>query len=183
MVALDRYLTYRFTPSPMTLLKGVEKLEPGTLLRWHEGRIRRERYWRDGPPEMTDMSFAEAAERLRGALRAAVHRQMMSDRPIGVMLSGGVDSAAITAFMAERSSQVKTFTVGFEGGGDADETALARETARLFATDHHEMIIDDTDFAQELPRAIEMLEEPVGTSSALGFRAVSRLAANTSPCC
>ena len=181
MIALDRYLTYRFTPSPMTLLKGVEKVEPGTLLRWHDGRVRRERYWRDSPPEMTDMPFTEAAERLRGALRAAVHRQMMSDRPIGVMLSGGVDSAAITAFVAERSSQVKTFTVGFEGGGDADETALARETARLFATDHHEMIIDDTDFAQELPRAIEMLEEPVGTSSALGFRAVSRLAAEHVP--
>ena len=181
LVALDRHLTYRFTPSPMTLLKGVEKLEPGTFLRWRDGSVRRERYRRDRPPELADMPFTQAAECFRDALRGAVHRQMMSDRPIGVMLSGGVDSAAITAFMAERSSQVKTFTVGFEHGGDADETALARETARLFSTDHHEMIIDDTDFAQELPRAIEMLEEPVGTSSALGFRAVSRLAAEHVP--
>lgn len=177
MVALDRHLTYRFTPSPMTLLEEVEKLEPATVLRWRDGNVRRERYWRVGPPALTRMPFVEAAQHLREALRAAVHRQMMSDRPIGVMLSGGVDSAAITAFMAESSSHVKTFTVGFEGGGDADETALARETARLFATDHHELIIGDTDFAQELPAAIEMLEEPVGTSSALGFRAVSRLAA------
>ena len=105
-----------------------------------------------------------------------MHRQMMSDRPIGVMLSGGVDSAAIVALMAEQSSQVKTFTVGFEGGGDADETGLARETARLFGTEHHELIIRDADFAAELPGVIEMLEEPVATSSALGFRAVSRLA-------
>ena len=166
----------------MTLLEGVEKLEPATFLRWRDGSVQRERYWRDSPPELHGHALRRRRlKRFREALRAAVHRQMMSDRPIGVMLSGGVDSAAITAFMAERSSQVKTFTVGFEGGGDADETALARETARLFATDHHEMIIDDTDFAQELPRAIEMLEEPVGTSSALGFRAVSRLAAEHVP--
>ncbi len=66
---------------------------------------------------------------------------MMSDRPIGAMLSGGVDSAAIVALMAESSSQVKTFTVGFEGGGDADETALARETAELFGTEHHELLV------------------------------------------
>jgi len=92
------------------------------------------------------------------------------------MLSGGVDSAAVVALMAERSSQVKTFTVGFEGGGDADETGLARETAELFGTEHHELIVGHSDFAAELPAVIEMLEEPVGTSSALGFRQISRLA-------
>jgi asparagine synthase (glutamine-hydrolysing) len=101
---------------------------------------------------------------------------MMSDRPIGVMLSGGIDSGAIVALMAERSSQVKTFTVGFEGGGDADETPLARQTAQLFGTEHHELIVGRTDFASELPSVIDMLEEPVGTSSALGVRVIARLA-------
>ena len=182
LVALDQHLTYRFTPAPRTLLRCVEKLEPATVLVWRDGNVNTERYWRNGSPAPTALSFRDAADAFRDRLRAAVHRQMMrSDRPIGVMLSGGVDSAAITALMAEQSSQVKTFTVGFEGGGDADETGLARETAQLFGTEHHELIVGDADFAAELPAVIEMLEEPVGASSALGFRAVSRLACEHVP--
>ena len=101
---------------------------------------------------------------------------MMSDRPIGAMLSGGIDSAAVVALMAERSSKVKTFTVGFEGGGDVDETGLARETARLFDTEHHDVVLPFGDFREDLPRVIELLEEPVATSSAIGFLQVSELA-------
>jgi asparagine synthase (glutamine-hydrolysing) len=175
-VALDEHLTYRFTPAPRTLIAGVEKLEPATVLVWREGTANKQRYWNPRPAIRQDMSFDDAAEGLREHLRTSVHRQMMSDRPIGVMLSGGVDSAAVVALMAERSSQIKTFTVGFEGGGDADETGLARETAELFGTEHHELILGHGDFAAELPAVIEMLEEPVGTSSALGFRQISRLA-------
>ena len=175
-LALDEHLTYRFTPAPRTLLAGVEKLEPATVLVWRDGVGNKQRYWDPRPPIRQDMSFDEAAEELREQLRRSVHRQMMSDRPIGVMLSGGVDSAAVVALMAEKSTQVKTFTVGFEGGGDADETGLARETADLLGTEHHELIVGHGDFAAELPAVIEMLEEPVGTSSALGFRQISRLA-------
>ncbi len=175
-VALDEHLTYRFTPAPRTLIAGVEKLEPATVLVWREGTGNKRRYWNPRPAIRDDMPFDDAADGLREHLRRSVHRQMMSDRPIGVMLSGGVDSAAVVALMAERSSQVKTFTVGFEGGGDADETGLARETAELFGTEHHELIVGHSDFAAELPAVIEMLEEPVGTSSALGFRQISRLA-------
>ncbi len=174
--ALDQHLTYRFTPAPRTLLAGVEKLEPATALVWRDGSVRKQCYWRPDAAIRDDISFAEAADGLRVRLRAAVHRQMMSDRPIGAMLSGGVDSAAIVALMAEKSSQVKTFTVGFEGGGDADETALARETARLFGTEHHEVILGEGDFASDLAGVIEMLEEPVVTTSALGFRQVARSA-------
>jgi asparagine synthase (glutamine-hydrolysing) len=92
------------------------------------------------------------------------------------MLSGGIDSAAVVALMAAAGTKVKTFTVGFEGGGDADETALARETARCFDTEHHDVVVPARDFREELPAAIEMLEEPVGTTSAIGFREVARLA-------
>lgn len=174
--AVDEHLTFRFTPSPRTLFDGLEKIEPGGLLLWREGRVQRRRYWTPRPRVRTDLSFADAADELRERLRSAVHSQMMSDRPIGVMLSGGVDSAAVVALMAERSSQVKTFTVGFEGGGESDETQLARETSRLFGTDHHELIVGEQDFAAELTDVIAMLEEPVGTSSAVGFRHVARLA-------
>ncbi len=181
-VGLDHHLTFRFTPAPRTLLRGVAKLEPGTMLRWRKGPAKLERYARSHPPPFTSLTFAEAAEEFLARLRSAVHSQMMSDRPIGAMLSGGIDSASIVALMAERSSTVKTFTVGFEGGGsDADETALARRTASVFGTEHHELVLERSDFTEQLPGVLEMLEEPVATSSAVGFLAVARLAAPEVP--
>jgi asparagine synthase (glutamine-hydrolysing) len=174
--SIDEYLTFRFTPAPHTLLEGVEKLEPASYALFRDGGVTTKRYWDPQPVERTDLTLEEAAGEFRDRLRAAVRRQMMSDRPIGAMLSGGIDSAAVVALMAESSSKVKTFTVGFEGGGDADETSLARETARLFDTDHHDTIVPLSDFNRELEGVIELLEEPVGTSSAMGFREVARLA-------
>jgi asparagine synthase (glutamine-hydrolysing) len=176
LAALDQYLTFRFTPAPRTLLAGIDKVEPGTVWRWRSGELTRTRYWRSAPPPRSALSFRSAAERFLREFDLAVERQMMSDRPIGVMLSGGLDSAAVTACMARRSANVNTFTIGFEGGGDADETTLAGATARLFGTNHHELIVSDSEFLAEFPRVIAMLEEPVGTSSAMGFGAVSRLA-------
>ena len=173
--ALDQHLTYRFTPAPRTLLEGVEKLEPATVLSWRDGIIDINTYWRSELVQ-SDLSFADAACQFRSHLRGAVHRQMMSDRPIGVMLSGGIDSGAIVALMAERTAEIKTFTVGFEGSGRADETGLAKTTAALFGTEHHDLIVGQTDFAAELPSAIETLEEPVATSSALAVREIAKLA-------
>lgn len=181
LAALDEHLTYRFTPAPRTLIRGIEKLEPAKVLTWREGAVQTDHYWRTGSVVRDDLTFEDASAQFRGHLRAAVHRQMMSDRPIGLMLSGGVDSGAIVALMAEQSSQVKTFTVGWEGGGDGDETHLARETANLFGTEHTELVMPPGDFAAELPRVIEMLEEPVATGSAFGFRTVSRLAREQVP--
>jgi asparagine synthase (glutamine-hydrolysing) len=179
--ALDHHLTFRFTPAPGTLLAGVRKLEPATWAIFDDaGRERQARYWDPAPTLREDLTLDEAAGEFRERLRTAVHRQMMSDRPIGAMLSGGIDSAAVLAMMAERSTQVRTFTVGFEGGGDSDETPLARETARHFATEHHEIVLPASDFRSDLAATIEMLEEPVGTNAALGFREVSRLAGEAS---
>src|SRR4051794_29041160 len=115
-LALDDQLTFRFTPAPRTLLAGIEKLEPATWIRIGEGgRAERKLYWDPAPVERRDLSFGDAADEFRDRLRAAVRRQMMSDRPIGAMLSGGIDSAAVVALMAESSDRVKTYTVGFSG--------------------------------------------------------------------
>jgi asparagine synthase (glutamine-hydrolysing) len=179
--SLDQYLTFRFTPSPRTLLADVEKLEPATCLVIRDGARRRFNYWDPVPVERRNLSLAQAASEYRELLRAAVRRQMMSDRPIGAMLSGGIDSAAVVAMMAEVGDQVKTFTVGFEGGGDADETDLARQTARLFNTDHYDAIVPSSDFRDDLPGVIAMLEEPIAHASAIGFLEVSRLARTRVP--
>lgn len=179
--ALDAHLTFRFTPAPRTLLEGVEKLEPATCLVISDSGEERFRYWNPAPKLRRSMPLPEAADRFQDLLRAAVRRQMMSDRPIGAMLSGGIDSGAVVAMMSEVSDQVRTFTVGFEGGGDADETKLARQTARLFDTDHHDIVLPPGDFREDLPAAIEALEEPVGTSSAIGFREVARMARREVP--
>ncbi|MGI8801063.1 MAG: asparagine synthase (glutamine-hydrolyzing) [Solirubrobacteraceae bacterium] len=179
--ALDEHLTFRFTPAPRTLLDGVEKLEPATVLVAGDGGVTRRRYWDAAPAERRDLSFDAAAEELRARFELAVARQMMSDRPIGAMLSGGIDSAAVVAMMARSSSRVRTFTVGFEGGGDADETGLARATAARFGTDHEDLILPAGDFARDLEETVVALEEPVATSSAIGFRAVSRLASSSVP--
>ncbi|MFN2628821.1 MAG: asparagine synthase (glutamine-hydrolyzing) [Gaiellaceae bacterium] len=179
--ALDEHLTFRFTPAPRTLLGDVEKLEPATVLVACDGLVTRRRYEEATALPPREIGFDAAAEELRERFGVAVRRQMMSDRPIGAMLSGGIDSAAVVAMMARSSSQVKTFTVGFEGGGDTDETGLARETARLFGTDHADLVLPASDFARELEEIVELLEEPVATSSAIGFRAVSRLAGTSVP--
>ncbi len=181
LTALDQHLTFRFTPAPRTLLAGVEKLEPATVLVAADGRVTRRRYWDTADAPRREVDFDAAADGLRERIEVAVRRQMMSDRPIGAMLSGGIDSAAVVAMMARASTQVKTFTVGFEGGGDADETRLARATAARFGTDHADLILPAGEFARELDGVVQMLEEPVATSSAIGFRAVSRLAAPTVP--
>jgi asparagine synthase (glutamine-hydrolysing) len=175
--ALDNHLTFRFTPAPATLLEGVRKLQPATYMVF-TGRDEQHsvRYWDPPPLKRQDLSLEAAAGEFRERLRIAVRRQMMSDRPIGAMLSGGIDSAAIVGLMAEEGATVRTFTVGFEGDGDSDETPLARETAQRFSTEHHDIVLRGADFRDELPAVIEMLEEPVATSSALGFGEVSKLA-------
>jgi asparagine synthase (glutamine-hydrolysing) len=103
-------------------------------------------------------------------------RQMMSDRPIGVMLSGGVDSAAIAAVVAKHSRHMRTFTVGFTGGGEGtNEIPLARETARLFGAEHESVVVGADEYLERLPGSLLTLEEPVGSTSALAVRFVAEL--------
>jgi asparagine synthase (glutamine-hydrolysing) len=172
--AVDLFLTFRFTPSPKTLLRGVEKLEPATLLSVSADELRKRRYW--GPtPSFTRMDRRNLVEEYREAVERAVVRQMMSDRPIGVMLSGGVDSGAITAILAQHAPRVRTFTIGFADGGDADETPLAERTARMFGTEHHSLVVSPAEYRADLARSLTMVEEPVGSSSALAVNHIAQL--------
>lgn len=175
-VALDLYLTFRFIPSPRTLMAGIRKLPPGHLLACDETGSTIERFFRR-PPEPVSAGEDELIRELQARLKAAVKRQMISDVPIGALLSGGVDSTTVCTLMREESSEpVHTFTVGFAEEGTFNELEYARETARRLGTDHHEIVLTSDDYAGFWPKAMYHLEEPVVTPSALPMYFVSKLA-------
>jgi asparagine synthase (glutamine-hydrolysing) len=179
MEAIDLYLTLGFVPGPRTPLVGVRKLAPGSLLTIDAGRVREEPYWMypEPNPDPRPRPIEEYADELLELLRAAVQDRLMSDVPLGAMLSGGIDSSLIVALMAEASSgPVITFAVGFRED-EANELADARRVAETFGCEHHELELSVTENALELDELVWHLDEPIADLSALGFDVLSRLAA------
>ena len=179
-VALEHYLAWRFVPAPRTLFAGVSKLPPATTLVAEGGSVEVSGY-RDAPGDpFADAGAEELEHGLREQLVAAVRRQMMSDVPYGAFLSGGVDSAAVAAAMAsDGAGPVDTFTIGFPGHGDVlDERAAAAESSQAIGSRHHATGMSQDDFAAELRRCVERLEEPCGTASAPALMQLSRFTAS-----
>jgi asparagine synthase (glutamine-hydrolysing) len=175
--ALAVFLAYGYVPSPRTLFKGIRKLPPGWRLRVDANGARSERYWRAVPSIRSAITEAEAIDEYARLLRQAVERQRMSDVPIGVMLSGGVDSGVVTAILAEMSAEpVRTFSVGFEEEGDWNELEEAADTARRFHTEHHPLRISARDYTDFFADSFWYLEEPVLSQSTFAFYYVSKLA-------
>jgi asparagine synthase (glutamine-hydrolysing) len=172
--ALDAFLTYRFVPSPLTMFEHVEKLPPGSGISIKSGHVDRWTHC-DETPAGDRRDAKTLINEYGDAFETAVTRQLMSDRPVGVMLSGGVDSAAITAVMAKEIPEVRTFSIGFTEGDDTNELPLARETARMFGTRHEERLISSDEYLRDLPTMVEQIEEPIGTSSALAVRYVAAM--------
>jgi asparagine synthase (glutamine-hydrolysing) len=166
-VALDRFFTYTYVPSPFSAFRAVRKLAPGSLLRWRAGETRVERYWKaDFGPKLEVKSDAEAGELVRDAVREAVRRRLVADVPLGAFLSGGIDSTAVLAAMAELSTEaVKTFSIGFESSG-FDELPYAREIAERFGADHHELVVRP-DAVALLPKIVRHYGEPFADHSAI----------------
>ncbi len=173
--AIDHFLTFRFVPSPRTGLAAVRKLRPASVLSCGPDGLRETEY-ATTPAAGDRRDRGALVEEYRAAFERGVSRQMMSDRPIGVMLSGGVDSAAVCAVMARHASRVRAYTVGFAGGGaHTDEIAAAAETARRFGAEHESVLIGEREYLDALPQSMADIEEPVGTTSALGVRFVAEL--------
>ncbi len=166
-VALDRFFTYTYVPSPFSAFRAVRKLPPASLLRWRDGEVSVERYWRaDFAASIEVGSEAEAGELVRDAVREAVRRRMVADVPLGAFLSGGIDSTAVVAAMAELSSSpVKTFSIGFESA-EFDELPHARQVAERFGTEHHELVVRP-DAVELLPKLIRHYGEPFADHSAI----------------
>lgn len=164
---LDCYLAYHYVPAPFTAFRAVKKLPSASTLLYREGTIDIEQYWRlDYADKWTPDRPEEAHEAIREAIRRAVRRRMVSDVPMGAFLSGGVDSSAVVAAMAEASPEpVKTFTIGFESD-KVDEMAYARRVAQQFGTDHHELLVRPEALAI-IPKIVEHHGEPFGDASAI----------------
>jgi asparagine synthase (glutamine-hydrolysing) len=178
--ALSAYLAFNSIPAPLTIFSEARKLRPGTLLRWQDGGLREVRYARPEPvPAEAVRRHPEPVleEELRDVLRDSIRAHLVADVPVGVLLSGGLDSGAITALAAaEAGEAVKTFSVGFEESG-FDELARARLVAERYGTDHHELILRP-DAVDLIPKLVDAFDEPFGDSSALPTYLVSELASS-----
>jgi asparagine synthase (glutamine-hydrolysing) len=178
--ALEAFLAFNSIPAPYSIFREIRKLPPGHLLVWEEtGAVHIERYARPGPVPLEELRTddeAELIEELRARLRDSVKAHLLSDVPVGVLLSGGVDSAALAALAAEESTDaIHTFTIGFEERS-FDERADARLVAERYGTTHHELLVRP-DPTVLLPALAETFDEPFADSSALPTYLVSQLAA------
>jgi asparagine synthase (glutamine-hydrolysing) len=179
--ALEAFLAFNSIPAPLTIFKEARKLPAGHMLVWEGGEPEIFRYARPRPvpaDQVRSESFQDLAVELRERLRDSVRAHLVADVPVGVLLSGGIDSSALTALAAEESAeQVSTFSIGFEESS-FDELAQARLVAERYGTDHHELVLRP-DAVELLPKLAEAFDEPFADSSALPTYLVSQLAAGS----
>jgi asparagine synthase (glutamine-hydrolysing) len=180
-LAAELFLAFGFVPGPRSLFAGVQKLMPASMVVWEgAGPAEQRVYWSAGEgasPRGSKAGWREDQAQLLELLRRSTHAQMVSDVPLGSMLSGGLDSSLITALMAEHSSRpVKTFSIGFVEDADANELGDARSVAERLGTEHHELLTSATEHPRLLDEALWHLEEPIADVSFLGFMLLSRLA-------
>jgi asparagine synthase (glutamine-hydrolysing) len=174
--AIAAFLAFNSIPAPFSAYKAARKLPAGHLLAWREGRFELTRYARPAPGAPRRAPAAALAAEARERLRDSVRAHLVSDVPVGVLLSGGIDSSALTALAAELTpGRVATFSIGFEERS-FDELERARLVARRYGTDHHELVVRP-DAAELLPRIAAAYDEPSGDSSALPTYLVCGLAA------
>ncbi len=165
--ALDLYLSLQYVPDPLTIYQGIFKLPPAHTLVWENGAARIQRYWDYSYQPKWDASEDELVEELRPRLREAVKMRLLSERPLGAHLSGGIDSSIIVAIMAELASgPVKTFSAGFEEQ-NFTELPYARAVAQKYATDHHEFTLTYGDIPATLEKIAYHFGEPFADASAI----------------
>lgn len=175
--SLDYYLTFRYVPGPYTMFQGIKKLQPGQMLVLHGGDIQFKNYWdmvvRRGEPVLSERDYSQ---RLLELMDASVEKMLVSDVPVGIMLSGGIDSSVITALATKKVGRIKTFSVGFKDADKHNETDDAKKVAEYYGTEHYELITNFEDHLNFLPQFIWHMDEPVANFSAITFNFISALA-------
>ena len=175
--ALNLFLRFRYTPSPLTIFQGIRKLPPGTMLVFERGGCREERWYNYTPvPFSNPKEDKEATEELLELYRGAVRRHLLSDVPVGILLSGGLDSGLLLGLMNEQGGPWPAFTVGYGEIFEDDELADAKETAAVLGAVHVPVKLDQAEFERSLPKIVECLEEPIASSSIVPMYFVSQRA-------
>jgi asparagine synthase (glutamine-hydrolysing) len=175
--ALPAYLAHLVVPSPKTLYAGIDKLAPGTLAICDADGLRVRRYWQvTETREWSGGTLADAAAEVRSRLEQSVHDRLLSDVPVGVLLSGGLDSTALVALLRERAHGLATFSVGFSDHPELDERSEAERVARHYGTDHHEVAITEADAMGFLDGLVHHQDEPLADPVCLPLHFVCSLA-------
>ena len=164
--ALNLFLRYRYTPSPYTMYEGIRKLAPGTKLVVEKGACHIVRWYVYRPVPFSPMKpVREAEEELADLYKRALKRHLLSDVPLGLLLSGGVDSGLLLALMNLYGDSWRTYTVGYGSSFADDELRDAKESAAMFSSVHAEVTLDRNAFEESLPKIVACLEEPIASSS------------------
>jgi asparagine synthase (glutamine-hydrolysing) len=176
--AIDAFFVLGYVPGPETIVPGVRRLLPGGLAIWERGRGCAERKW--WSPPAGDVSLDESVEAITAEterlLRESVRQRMIADVPVGVFLSGGIDSALVSALAARESShRLQTFTIGYDVG-PFDETAAARRVARQLQTEHHEVTLTQEDVATRVPELLSRLDQPLADQAIVPLHALCEFA-------
>lgn len=173
---IDRFLTFDYLAGDDTLVKNIHKLAPGSYMVVQNGRINIKKYW-DLEFSEKKIGMREAEDHLMAILEESIRLHMISDVPVGFLLSGGLDSTAMLSMASGKTDKkLSSFTVGFSGSGIVDERPFARIAARAFGTEHHEITVSSADFADFLPKYVWHMEEPVCEPPAIALFFVSKLA-------
>jgi asparagine synthase (glutamine-hydrolysing) len=176
-IALNLFLRFRYTPSPLTIFQGIRKLAPGTMLVVEKGQCREERWYNYTPvPFSGRKEEKQATGELLELYRGAVKRHLLSDVPVGILLSGGIDSGLLLALMNEQGGPWPAYSVGYGKSFQDDELTDAAETAKILGARHVTVKLDRAEFERSLPKIVECLEEPVAASSIVPMYFVSQRA-------
>ena len=176
-VALNLFLRFRYTPSPLTIFQGIRKLAPGTMLVVERDQCREERWYNYTPiPFSSPKENKDATRELLELYRAAVRRHLLSDVPVGILLSGGLDSGLLLGLMNEQGGSWPAYTIGYGDSYADDEIHDAAETAALLGAQHITVRLDQGEFERSLPKIVECLEEPIAASSIVPMYFVSQRA-------
>ena len=176
MEALNIYFRTLYVPAPMTMFEGIKKLEPGSYLIYKNNKVEIKKYWQ--PTDLSNLTNRQdAVHDIKSLMKDTVRLQMISDRPVGVFLSGGIDSTVITGLASEnKKEKLKTFSVGFDIAPEkfsADAT-LAKKTSKHFGTDHNEFVVTGNDVLENLEDVIYHMDEPVANSTQVATYLLSK---------
>jgi asparagine synthase (glutamine-hydrolysing) len=173
---IDRFLTFHYLPGEETLFRGIRKLAPGSYMVVRTGNVKIHQYW-DLHFAPVPRSVEDAADELLALLEESVRMHMISDVPVGFLLSGGVDSTAVLGLAVGKTDKpLSSYTLGFSANGITDERPYARLAARTYGSEHHELTITAKQFQDFLPEYVWHMEEPVCEPPAIALFYVSRLA-------